>query len=319
MKAAFGIALLFASPLSSLAAPAPQKPANNSEPCLIADVSRSGLVSAGSDTKQQTEMGSGPGHSENKQGIAAIMSVPGDLKKAEHWFEKAARKGYAPAEVNLAMMYLQGWGVARNDGAALYWLTLAAQQGQPVGLFDLGQLYFKGCGVRQDYAEALRLFQEAARNGNAAAEVNIGYMYDVGSGVPRDPAVAAAWYRKAAETGNPGGEFNLGDLYRQGEGVAQSDRVAFEWFEKAAAQGHRKAQAMMGFLYAAGRGTPKDLEAAYAWTAAAQSGGEPHIQDSPSLAEIERDLSPDAIQRAKGRARVLVQSSKQPTAFALLY
>ena len=319
MKAAFAIALLLASPLSLLATPAPQKQVEDSAPCLIADVSRSGLQSGNSATKQQTETGSGTAYSENKQGIAAITGVPADLKKAEHWFEKAARRGYAPAQVNLAMMYLQGWGVVRNDGAALYWLTLAAQQGQPMALFDLGQLYFKGCGVRRDYAEALRLFQEAARNGNAAAEVNIGFMYDVGLGVPRDGGAAAEWYRKAAEAGEPAGEFNLGDLYRQGQGVGQNDCIAFEWFQKAAAQGHRKAQAMIGFMYAAGRGTPKDLEAAYAWTAAAQSEGEPHIQDSPSLPEIERQLPFDAIQRAKGRAQLLARPSKQPAAFALLY
>jgi len=316
MKAGFGIALLLASPLISLATPAPQMQVSDSAPCLIADVSRSGLQSGITDAKQR---GSGAEYSENKQGIAAIMGTPSDLKKAEHWFEKAARRGYAPAQVNLAMMYLQGWGVARNDGTALYWLTLAAQQGHPVGLFDLGQLYLKGCGVRKDYAEALRLFQEAASKGNAAAEVNIGYMYDVGSGVPRNLAVAVEWYRKAAEAGEPAGEFNLGDLYRQGEGVPQNDSSALEWFEKAAAQGHRRAEAMMGFLYAAGRGAPKDLEAAYAWTAASQLAGEPQIQDAPSLAEIERQLSPDAIQRAKGRAQVLAHSFKQPTAVALLY
>lgn len=317
MKAAFGIALFLASPLSNLAAP--QKQVNDSVPCLIVDVSRSGLQSGTSETKQQIETtGSGTAYSENKQGITAIMGAPGDLKTAERWFEKAARRGYAPAQVNLAMMYLQGWGVARRDSAALYWLTLAAQQGHPVGLFDLGQLYFKGCGVRQDYAEALRLFQKAVQKGNVAAEVNIGYMYDVGLGVQRDRAVAAEWYRKAAEAGYPGGEFNLGDLYRQGEGVAQNDSRAFEWFQKAAVQGHGRAQVMMGFMYAAGRGTPKDLEAAYAWIAAAQSEGVV-LQGSPSLAEIERQLPADAIQRAKARARLLAQPSKEPTTFAFLY
>jgi TPR repeat protein len=319
MKALFGIALLLTTPLSNSAAPAPQKQVNDSAPCLIADVSRSGLPFGTSITKQQPETGSGTAYVENKQGITAITGVPTDLKKAEHWFEKAARRGYAPAQVNLAMMYLQGWGVVRNDGAALYWLTLAAQQGQPMALFDLGQLYFKGCGVRRDYAEALRLFQEAAQKGNAPAEVNIGFMYDVGLGVPHDLAATAEWYRKAAEAGEPAGEFNLGDLYRQGQGLAQNDSSAFEWFQKAAAHGHRKAQAMIGFMYAVGRGTPKDLEAAYVWIAAAQSAGEPPIQDSPSLAELERQLPLEAIQRAKGRAQLLAQSSKEPSAFVLLY
>jgi len=319
MKTAFGVALLLTSPLSNLATPAPQKQVNDSAPCLIADVSRSALQSGTSNTKQPTEKGSGAAYSENKQGIAAIMAAPGDLKKAEGWFEKAARRGYAPAQVNLAMMYLQGWGITRNDGAALYWLTLAAQQGHPVGLFDLGQLYFKGCGVRQDYAEALRLFQESARKGNAAAEVNIGFIYDDGLGVPCDRGVAAEWYRKAAEAGEPAGEFNLGDLYFRGDGVAQSDRIAFAWFQKAAQQGHRRAQALVGYMCAVGRGTPRDLESAYAWIGAAQSEGEPHIEDSPSLAEIERQLPFDAIRRAKARVRLLAESAKQPTAAALLY
>src|SRR5262249_27786359 len=124
MKAAFPIAMLLAFPLGNLATPAPQNQVNDSAPCLIADLSRSGLQSGTSESKQQTETGSGSAYAENKQGIAAITSAPGDLKKAERWFEKAAHRGYAPAQVNLAMMYLQGWGVARNDGAALYWLTL---------------------------------------------------------------------------------------------------------------------------------------------------------------------------------------------------
>ena len=317
MKAAFGIALLLASPLSGLATPAPQKQVTESVPCLIADVFRSGLQSEASDTKQQTETGSGAAYSENKQGIVAIMGAPSDLKAAHHWFQKAARRGYAPAQVNLAMMYLQGWGVARNDGTALYWLTLAAQQGHPVGLFDLGQLYLKGCGVRQDYPEAFRLFQEAERKGNAAAQVNLGYMYDEGLGVPRDRAVAAEWYRKAAEAEELAGEFNLADLYLRGEGVAQSDKVAFEWFQKAALQGYRKAQVMVGTMCAEGRGTEKDLESAYAWIGAAQSEGELDIQES--LAKIERQMPPDAIQRAKGRARLLAQSPKQTTSIGLPY
>ena len=318
MKAAFAIALLLASPLSNLATPAPQNQISDSGPCLTADISRSGLQSTASGTKQQAETKKGTGYSENKQGIAAILGVPPDLKKAEYWYEKAARKGYAPAQVNLAMMYLQGWGVARNDGAALYWLTLASQQGHPMALFDLGQLYFQGCGVRQDYTEALRLFQEAARKGNAAAEVNLGFIYDLGLGVTRDPAAAVDWYRKAAEAGEPAGEFNLGDLYRQGEGVAQDDRSAFELFQKAAAQGHRRAQAMMGIMCAAGRGTPRNLEAAYAWIAAAQSEGVV-LQDSPSLAEIERQLPTDAVRRAKAQAQLLAQPSKQVrTAFAFV-
>src|SRR5262249_32625052 len=131
MKRIFASALFWFFLHAGLAA-APQKQVNGSGPCLSVDVFRSSLQSGASDTKRQTGAGTGAAFWENQQGITAIIGLPADLKKAEHWIEKAARRGYAPAEVNLAMMYIQGWGVARNDGAALYWLTLAAQQGQPL-------------------------------------------------------------------------------------------------------------------------------------------------------------------------------------------
>ena len=84
MKAAFGIALLIASPLSSLAAPAPQKQVNDSAPCLIADVPRSGLQSGTSGSKQrEAEVRFVEGYSENKHGIAAMPCLfsecPGPL------------------------------------------------------------------------------------------------------------------------------------------------------------------------------------------------------------------------------------------------
>jgi TPR repeat protein len=309
VKETFGMVLLFSLAFGGLGTASQQNMANDSAPCLSADIARSNLQSGTSGSALlAVERGMGKAHSENERGIAAILDSPRDLEAARRWFEKAARRSYAPAQVNLATMYLQGWGVPPNNGTGLYWLTLAAQQGHPMGLFDLGQMYLKGCGVHQDYPEALWLFREAERKGNAAAAVNIGYMYDAGLGVPHDQAAAVEWYRKAAEAGESAGEFNLGDLYQRGEGVAPDDRAAFEWFQKAAAQGHRKAQLMVGLMCAVGRGTPRDLEAAYAWIAAAQMEGESDTQDS--LAQIEHQLSGDALQRAKGRARLLAEQSK---------
>ena len=52
-----------------------------------------------------------------------------DDKKAFHWFETAAEKGYARAQFNLAVMYEKGIGVATDKSKALMWYRKAAAQG----------------------------------------------------------------------------------------------------------------------------------------------------------------------------------------------
>src|SRR5215469_6362622 len=67
---------------------------------------------------------------ENQLGISSILANGPDFseKEAMDWFQRAAHKGYAPAQVNLAVMYINGWGTPVNYAAGLHWLTAAADQ-----------------------------------------------------------------------------------------------------------------------------------------------------------------------------------------------
>ena len=58
----------------------------------------------------------GHGFEQNQLGIASILAIGPDYseKEALRWFEQAAQRGYAPAEVNLAVMYINGWGTPVN-------------------------------------------------------------------------------------------------------------------------------------------------------------------------------------------------------------
>jgi TPR repeat protein len=315
-SSAVSIAVLLCSAFVHTAAATPQ----NSDPppalCLRADLSASSRRTHPSAAEHAvTPPASTEAYSQNEKGIAAITGQPSDLRAAHRWFEKAARKGYAPAQVNLAITYSQGWGTARNDGAVLYWLTLAAKQGNERALFNLGQLYLEGCGVRRNYPEALRLFREAAEKGETAAQINLGYLYDHGLAVPKDQTQGAAWYKKAADAGEPQAQFNLADLYVRGEGVAQNDLLAFQWFQKAALQGHGGARVMLGAMYASGRGTQKDLETGYVWILSADLEADPHIRTS--AVSLERQLSPAQLERARMRARLLAPAGH--IELALLY
>jgi TPR repeat protein len=242
---------------------------------------------------------------QNQMGIASVLAISPDynVKEAVSWFQRAAQRGYAPAQVNLAVMYSNGWGTRVDYGAALRWLHAAADQGFARAYYNLGILHLEGQGVRRDYDEAFRWFQKGADAGDSSAQTNVGYMYDQGLGCPRSPSTAALWYRKAANAGNPLGENNLADLYLRGEGVAQDDAEAFRLFQKAASQGLTGARIKLGYMYAAGRGTQRDQQTAYAWVSAASLAGDPRGNDL--LHSLQKVLSPEQLVRAQEQAERL--------------
>lgn len=261
---------------------------------------------------------SGQAFSQNELGVESALVVGENrtIKDARRWFEKAAQQGYAPAQVNLAILYLNGWGGPQNYGAALYWLKAAAKSGNARAHTNLGILYLDGLGVRQDYDEALRHFRIAAEQGEVVAMVNLGFMSDKGLGTPKNQVSAADWYRQAAERGDAVGQNNLADMYLRGEGVSQNGATALGWFQKAARQGHTGAQIKLGFLYLAGLGTPKDREAAYSWIFAASLAGDDRGKEY--LTELEKTLTSEQLARAKDKARILyetVSPSAVETAF----
>jgi TPR repeat protein len=269
-----------------------------------------------------THLASEPAGARENEKAIALTQAPDTLRtleEAHHWFEKAARKGYPPAQVNLAVLSLAGWGTPPNAGTALYWLREAARQEYALADFDLGILYLKGCGVRQDDREAFSWFARGANAGDSAAQLNLGYLYDQGLGVAQDRAQAAVWYRKAAESGVAQAQHNLADLYAQGEGVTLDETSAFAWFQKAALQGHAGARIMLGSMYAEGRGTEKNLPAAYAWLSAAALQGD--SRGNPTLQALERQLTPEQLAQSKMRAQSLTRSphTASPSELAFLH
>jgi uncharacterized protein len=257
---------------------------------------------------------------QNQLGIASILGIAegSDAKDALKWFEEAAHKGYAPAQVNLAVMYSNGWGTVPNNAAALHWLQIAAAQEYGRAYYNLGVFYMEGKGVSQDYAEAMRYFEKGAAAGDSRAQNNAGYLYDHGLGVKRDLAKAAEFYKQAADGGDPMGESNLADLFLRGEGVAANDAEAFRLFEKAAVQGHTGARIKLGYMYEEGRGTDRNAQAAYEWIMAATLAGDQRGQYL--IKPLESKLTAEQIQRAKDRAHVLYsdKGSSQVSAQAFL-
>jgi TPR repeat protein len=100
--------------------------------------------------------------------------------------------------------------VLQNDPVlAAGWFYRAAEQGYADAQFNLGLLYVNGEGVEMDAAKAVELFYQAAEQGNVDAQNNLAAMYYTGEGVGRDVDKAIAWFEKAAGQGNVDAQANL--------------------------------------------------------------------------------------------------------------
>ena len=63
-------------------------------------------------------------------------------------------------------------------------------------------MFANGFGVAKDEVAAVSWYRKAAEQGNAQAQTNLGWMFAHGLGVSKNRAEAINWYRKAAEQGN---------------------------------------------------------------------------------------------------------------------
>lgn len=84
-----------------------------------------------------------------------------------------ARKGIARAQRLLAMRYLRGRGMPKDEAAGFYWMQLAALQNFAMGQRGLGELYENSSGVAQDISLALHWYRLAAEQGDPIAKKHL--------------------------------------------------------------------------------------------------------------------------------------------------
>jgi TPR repeat protein len=156
--------------------------------------------------------------------------LPLDPAQAAEWYRRAADKGHAGAQMNLAMMYLDGHGVPRNVPQAVVWYERAANGGDVIAMFSLGSIYEAGADR-----------------------------------VARDATTAAAWYRNAAKQGLGIAQYRLGMLYRDGRGVTRDRAQAIDWLRQAAERDETDAQLELGVLLSPPLGTSTDVVEAHTW------------------------------------------------------
>lgn len=215
--------------------------------------------------------------------------VDRDESEAERWLRRAAAQGDAEAKLllkrkngtrgdleaqwELALIYLDGQGVSKDEAEAAHWLSLAAQHGHVEAQFRLGQLLIHGSSAVRDSVKGAQWLLSAARLGSQPAARELGDLYREGIGVEADDSDAAHWWRKAAEDGDRTAQYNIGMMFLEGRGVAADVADAVDWLVKAAEQGHSDAQFQVGRIYRDGPAELRSAAKAERWLESAAEQG----------------------------------------------
>jgi TPR repeat protein len=112
-------------------------------------------------------------------------------------WQPLAEQGDPDAQAGLGSLYLGGYGVPRDEAAAMAWFRKAAEQGHAGGQFSLGSLYYG----RKEYGPATSWYRRSAEQGNALAQIRLARMYAEGPGLARDDVQAYRWFAVAAMRG----------------------------------------------------------------------------------------------------------------------
>ncbi len=175
---------------------------------------------------------------------------------------KSAAQGFAPGQLNLALHYEEGAGVAKDDKKAFDLYAKAASQGYAEAEFHLGNMYFVGRGVTEDMKKAAQLMEKSAAQGYPPAQEFIGFLKEAGWNPNHQYKNSLEFTLSAAEKGNLYAQKTLGQRFYKGIGVKRDDKRAIEWWEKAANQGDKDSLTALGTYYISESDKPEDQKKA---------------------------------------------------------
>lgn len=138
-------------------------------------------------------------------GLGMSLKSLGSYAEAAENLEKTAELGNADsvgAQLELAELYANGYGVAQDYGKALELYTKAAEAGDGDAMNGLGDLYYYGRGTDTDYDKSFLWYSRSADTGNIYGMYNCAFQYASGLGTAQDFDKAKALYQKSLDGGN---------------------------------------------------------------------------------------------------------------------
>lgn len=178
-----------------------------------------------------------PGHSKSLYALGHLYQrgegLNRDAREAAQLYLRAARQGYAEAQLDAGTLYLNGQGIEQSVRRARHWFGEAAKQGHLEAMLELGRTYLEGAD--RDPTMAREWIERAANQGHAPAQLLLGALYGNGTLGSRDHAMQ--WYKAAAEQGDPDGQSSFAWLLATSSHHEIRDgKLAVVYAQKAVAQ-----------------------------------------------------------------------------------
>lgn len=217
----------------------------------------------------QTITESDPAYQQARQAMMA-----GRYAEALPEMRRAADAGLGPAQHNLGLLYLNGWGVPANHAQARRLFEAACANQVPQCFTVLGEMYSQGMGGPKNPAKAIPLFRQAVQDGNPSGDFQLGVAYDHGRGVPMNRVKALHHFQRAADRGHALAQYNAGQMLLLGDtGIPKDHDRAVLHLLDASGQDNGPALMALGFIYRSGFTGPFNLERARDYLLRAQAEG----------------------------------------------
>jgi len=202
----------------------------------------------------------------HKEGMNYYHGINGKDKKIKAAFElyqQSAELNYAPAQRDLASMYLEGAPSVKDKKMAFRLFEKAANQGDSRAMYEVGVRYYRGEGTFKDYQMSMKWLQKSADNGYPKAFAGMASMYSDGRGVVEDKIKADKLFFKAAQLGSAWGQMTVGRNYEYGSnGKEPNPKQALYWYQLALDNNHPNAFSQFGKMHKEGEMLPLDFDKA---------------------------------------------------------
>lgn len=184
-----------------------------------------------------------------------------DYQKALQYATIAIEDDVADGYNVLGTLYLNGWGVEKNEELALENYKMAAAYGDEGAMNQIGFIFMGSDTFEANPEQSFFWFNEAASKGDEVGLYNLGYCYKNGFGVETDAEKAAECFKKSAELGYIDAMYELAHYYQE---ILFDLNKSKTWYLKAAELGHAESQNELSVLYA-NDDTEPNFEEALKW------------------------------------------------------
>jgi len=234
-----------------------------------------------------------------------------NMPAAIHWYRRSAEQNWPGSQCNLALCYLNGWGVEVDEERGLEWMRKAVDQDHLYALYKLSELYASGVGEPRSLNERpFELLLRCAKRGYQEAFQPLSFRYQHGLGTERDLVRAAEWYYRASR-GNPRHFTPAGktvDLASEKVRSVSPFIRMLSYYTQAALL-NPAALEYIGDSYVAGREVPRNPSRALLWlTLASQHGAAGALG---KLSQLEPLATPEELGGTKKLLPQLTQELNQ--------